>query len=248
MKLKIAERRGEEEVRLVVSGVGTRFVNAIRRVLLAEVPKLAIDEVKIYENSSLLYDEQLALRLALIPLKCGEVGEGGRKGEEEKKGEGERKGKGERKGEESSVTLSLRAESPERVGERTVYSKELVSSEPGVGVRPALENIPIVKLISTQREISGIKTTVARQKISVDAVARLGRGREHAKWQPVTACGYKPDADENAVVLSVEGDGSLSVDEMVTEAARLMREKCERLVEELSLSEAESETESETRK
>ena len=228
MKLKIAERRGEEEVRLVVSGVGTRFVNAIRRVLLAEVPKLAIDEVKIYENSSLLYDEQLALRLALIPLKCGEVGEG------------------ERKGEESSVTLSLRAESPERVGERTVYSKELVSSEPGVGVSPALENIPIVKLISTQREISGIKTTVARQKISVDAVARLGRGREHAKWQPVTACGYKPDADENAVVLSVEGDGSLSVDEMVTEAARIMREKCERLVEELSLSEAERETESET--
>ncbi|MHC1577852.1 MAG: hypothetical protein ACXQT6_04095, partial [Candidatus Methanospirareceae archaeon] len=154
-------------------------------------------------------------------------------------------GEGGRKGEESSVTLSLRAESPERVGERTVYSKELVSSEPGVGVRPALENIPIVKLISTQREISGIKTTVARQKISVDAVARLGRGREHAKWQPVTACGYKPDADENAVVLSVEGDGSLSVDEMVTEAARIMREKCERLVEELSLSEAESETESE---
>ena len=102
-----------------------------------------------------------------------------------------------------------------------------------------------MKLISTQREISGIKTTVARQKISVDAVARLGRGREHAKWQPVTACGYKPDADENAVVLSVEGDGSLSVDEMVTEAARIMREKCERLVEELSLSEAESETESE---
>jgi len=42
--------------------------NAIRR-SVAEVPTLAIDEIEIFKNDSPLYDEMLALRLGLVPLK-----------------------------------------------------------------------------------------------------------------------------------------------------------------------------------
>jgi len=42
--------------------------NAIRR-SVAEVPTLAIDEIEIFKNDSPLYDEMLALRFGLIPLK-----------------------------------------------------------------------------------------------------------------------------------------------------------------------------------
>jgi len=42
--------------------------NAIRR-SVAEVPTLAIDELEIFKNDSPLYDEMLALRIGLVPLK-----------------------------------------------------------------------------------------------------------------------------------------------------------------------------------
>jgi len=44
------------------------LANALRRTVV-EVPVLAIDEVEIYKNDSALYDEVLAHRLGLIPLK-----------------------------------------------------------------------------------------------------------------------------------------------------------------------------------
>jgi len=44
------------------------LANAIRRSVL-EIPVLAVDEVEFYKNDSVLYDEVLALRIGLIPLK-----------------------------------------------------------------------------------------------------------------------------------------------------------------------------------
>ena len=69
MEIDIIEL-SDRKARFVLSGVSTAFANAIRRSILSEVPVLAIDDVNIYDNTSVLFDEQLALRLGLIPLKA----------------------------------------------------------------------------------------------------------------------------------------------------------------------------------
>jgi DNA-directed RNA polymerase I and III subunit RPAC1 len=55
-------------------GIDTSVANAFRRILLAEIPTLAIEDVFIYQNTSVIQDEVLAHRLGLIPLKASRRG------------------------------------------------------------------------------------------------------------------------------------------------------------------------------
>ncbi|MCJ7761810.1 DNA-directed RNA polymerase subunit D, partial [Candidatus Bathyarchaeota archaeon] len=67
MEISTVKREGNT-IRFMVSGVTPAFANALRRTVIAEVPTMAIDDVMILENTSVLFDEFLAHRLGLIPL------------------------------------------------------------------------------------------------------------------------------------------------------------------------------------
>ncbi|XP_028844427.1 DNA-directed RNA polymerases I and III subunit RPAC1 [Denticeps clupeoides] len=51
-------------------GVDAALANAFRRILLAEVPTMAVEKVFVYNNTSIIQDEILAHRLGLIPIKA----------------------------------------------------------------------------------------------------------------------------------------------------------------------------------
>ncbi|KAK3719142.1 DNA-directed RNA polymerase core subunit rpc40 [Vermiconidia calcicola] len=55
-------------------GVDASIANAFRRILLAEIPTLAIEDVFVFDNTSIIQDEVLAHRLGLIPLTGGQEG------------------------------------------------------------------------------------------------------------------------------------------------------------------------------
>ncbi|MEA2054480.1 MAG: DNA-directed RNA polymerase subunit D [Candidatus Thermoplasmatota archaeon] len=159
MKLKFMED-GDDCIKVLIEGTTPDFVNAIRRTLLADVPKLAIENVTIYDNASALFDEIVAHRISLIPLPtdpdilvpreeciCG--GEGCPN---------------------CIVHYTLSKE-----GECTVYSGDLKAEDPVWAVKD--DKIPILRLLKDQR-------------IILEAEAELGTGKKHAKWQTVSGAGY----------------------------------------------------------
>ena len=60
-------------IKFCVNGISTQMANALRRIVIAEVPTMAIEEVTFYKNSSILNDEVLSHRLGLIPLKSNKT-------------------------------------------------------------------------------------------------------------------------------------------------------------------------------
>lgn len=70
-----------------------------------------------------------------------------------------------------SVSLVLKGKGP-----KTLYSGDLKSEDPNL--KPVLDTIPLVKLKEGE-------------EVELEAIAQLGMGSEHAKWQPTTSCAYK---------------------------------------------------------
>lgn len=109
--------RGDRTALFVVRGITPAVANGIRRAIIADVPTMTIDDVRVIENSSVMFDEQIALRLGLVPLTTPV--------DEFEPGD--------------AVTLSLDVEGP-----ATAYSGDLVSSD--AMVEPADKNVPIIDL------------------------------------------------------------------------------------------------------
>ncbi|KAF2154646.1 putative DNA-directed RNA polymerase I and III subunit Rpc40 [Myriangium duriaei CBS 260.36] len=55
-------------------GVDASVANAFRRILIAEVPTLAIEDIFLYNNTSIIQDEVLCHRIGLVPLAGSQEG------------------------------------------------------------------------------------------------------------------------------------------------------------------------------
>lgn len=64
------ERPSENELVFEMIGVDVSFANALRRIMIAEVPTVAIEHVYMWNNSSIVHDEVLAHRIGLVPINC----------------------------------------------------------------------------------------------------------------------------------------------------------------------------------
>jgi DNA-directed RNA polymerase subunit D len=159
----------EDRVRFLLGGVDVAFANALRRTMLMDVPCMVIDDIFFFDNSSVVADENLAHRIGLVPLRT----------------DLDRYilpvdcDCGSELGcEKCRVVLTLDMEAETET--RTVYSGDFVSEDPAVV--PVSPSIPLTKI-------------APGQAVRLEAYARLGTGKEHAKWQPVSMAVYQHVAE-----------------------------------------------------
>jgi len=160
MKIEVIDLKPKKII-LKIDGIKPYLVNSIRRILISELPKLAIDDVVIYDNTSALFDEIIAHRLGLIPIPT-DLNILNFRDECVCKGKG---------CPNCTVRYTLSKES-----EGTVYSGDLQPAEESWAIKE--DNIPIVELSKDQRLI-----------LEVEAI--LGYAKNHAKWQSVISPGYR---------------------------------------------------------
>ena len=160
MEIEVRSQNDDEMI-FIVRDAEVPFINAIRRVAMVNVPKIAIEDVNILVNDSAMFNEVLAHRLGLTPLVSDlDALEGLSLPEDDD-------------WEEFSNGIMFYLK---EVGPKVVYSKDLKSSDSRI--KPVYDTIPLVKLKEGE-------------KLDIEAVAKVGYGKEHAKWIPTTVCAYK---------------------------------------------------------
>ncbi|KAH7408342.1 DNA-directed RNA polymerase-like proteines I and III subunit RPAC1 [Phaeosphaeria sp. MPI-PUGE-AT-0046c] len=184
-----------------LTGVDTSVANAFRRILIAEIPTLAIEEIFIYQNTSIIQDEVLAHRLGLIPL-CGSH-EGLRWLKWYQKPTDEEEGSGtpsdyntiimkldvECKWQEGGLQRAVQGETdPDKLYTgHNVYAKDLIWEPLG----QQLERFPEGQEIrATNPDILIVKMRPG-QKIQLSMHATKGIGQDHAKFSPVATASYR---------------------------------------------------------
>lgn len=63
----------EDRIKFVLNNCDLSFANTLRRMMISEVPTMAIEFVHINNNTSALHDEFLAQRLGLVPLETEDI-------------------------------------------------------------------------------------------------------------------------------------------------------------------------------
>lgn len=171
----------EDSIVFVLSKTDTSIANALRRIMISEVPTMAIDLVEIENNNTVLQDEFISHRLGLIPLSSHKMN----------KFNYTRDCSCMERCIHCSVEFTLQVSCTDDIT-KDVTSLDLHSTDPDVA--------PVDQLASLGNEgkdETGILIVKLKkgQELRLRAIAKKGVGKEHAKWSPVCTVTYQFDPD-----------------------------------------------------
>lgn len=141
------------------------FANSLRRVIIAEVPTMAIDMVNIRANTGPLFDEFIAHRLGLIPLNSRDVD----------KYEYSRKCNCNEPCESCSVQFYLKVKCESE-------SMEVTTDH----IRPVSKDSTVFPIKFPDQDPIIITKLRKNQELDMHMIAKKGIGKEHSKWSPVS--------------------------------------------------------------
>ncbi|QIW96810.1 hypothetical protein AMS68_002328 [Peltaster fructicola] len=193
---KIIMRQADNHtIDFVVKNTTLALANSVRRVMLAEIPTLAIDLVEIESNTSVLADEFLAHRLGLIPLSTKNVEDLLYT----------RDCDCDQFCDNCSVVLRLNVVNRNSDDHIHVYAKDLYIESQG-GARgygagngmtgTSSDDLPErgAPILSDADKNGPLICKLRKgQELRVRCIAKKGIAKEHAKWSPAAAIGFEYD-------------------------------------------------------
>ena len=185
--------KSEQEIKFAVKEVNIAFANELRRIMTSEVPTMAVEIVDFKKNDSAIPDELLANRIGQVPLTFDKKAYNFRETCDNCGGKGCSR---------CQIELVLKKKGP-----GVVYSGDLKSK--AKDVQPVFDKLPLVELFEGE-------------DLQFEAIAELGTGRKHSKWQAAVV-GYKYDG--NDFIFNVESVCGIPAEEIVMQAADVLEKK-----------------------
>jgi len=205
----------DNEAEFDLIGVDAAVANTLRRILIAEVPTIAIESCFIYNNTSIMHDEILAHRLGLVPIKADPrvfdfVGDDGVLSEDN----------------HLKFKLNVKCtKNPDAKPDATDPKELYINSNVMSG---DLEWIPQGNQRAEHGDIAPVHPDILLtklrpgQEVDIEMNCVKGIGKEHAKWSPVGTASYRllpeivllrPYVGEQATQLqAVFGQGVIEVE------------------------------------
>ncbi|KAL6529403.1 hypothetical protein OROGR_015026 [Orobanche gracilis] len=191
----------EDDMEFDIIGIDVALANAFRRILIAELPTMAIEKVLVANNTSVVQEEVLAHRLGLIPLKVDPR-------------IFKYKSENDEPTEENTIVFKLHVRCERGSSRIEVKSDELKWLPNGSEFVLSTENLAPGSTSRTktytsfnrrQDSLSGLLNNpvgpkhddilIAKlrsgQEIELEAHAVKGMGKTHAKWSPVATAWYR---------------------------------------------------------
>mmetsp|Transcript_10942 Transcript_10942/g.22799 ORF Transcript_10942/g.22799 Transcript_10942/m.22799 type:complete len:378 (-) Transcript_10942:331-1464(-) len=180
----------DEVLEMELVGIDAAIANALRRILIAEVPTMAIEKVFIANNTSIMQDEVLSHRLGLIPVQADPS-------------EFEYRTDEDVANESNTIVFKLNVKCVRKDGQmvNSAVTSNMLEWLPNGSRLPEDSDSKLTAFMHEQSPLEGPVKTVHEdilitklrpgQELELEAHAVKGIGKTHAKWSPVATAFYR---------------------------------------------------------
>ena len=180
-----------------IRGINRAYANTLRRILMSEIPTMAIEFVNIKTNTSPLHDEFIAHRLGLIPLTSSQVSNFNFPIQCSCL-------------ETESICpvcsvqfiISVKNDGEDALEINTNHIRSTTNNELQKSVQPVIYSVR--KGSNTLKRFLPIIKLGPGQSFEAECIAKKGIGKQHAKWSPVSnvILRYEPKLELNQQKIS----------------------------------------------